>query len=256
MSHKGKATFSKDDLHTHIDSLQLDLKHLPHHVAFIMDGNGRWATHQGQERTLGHRAGVQTVKSLVTAFVDLGIPVMTVYAFSTENWLRPKYEVAFLMMLFEEVLRKECRLLKDKGVRIRFIGQREALPVSLQKIMAWAEKETAANQKLSFNIAFNYGGRAEIVEATRRIAQDIQAGRLDAEALTESLFQRYLYTADWADPDLVIRTSGEMRISNYMLWQIAYAELWVTQTCWPDFGIPEFMGALRDFQQRQRRFGS
>lgn len=233
----------------------VDLNNLPKHIAFIMDGNGRWATTKGKKRTFGHRSGVSIVKDLVKAFRYLNIPVMTVYAFSTENWKRSPQEVDFLMNLFEESIMKECKELKANGVRVRFIGKIHELRKNLKEKIEWIERETSSESKLTLNVAVNYGGRSEILEAVSKIAKDAQDGKINPENIDESLFSNYLYTANLPDPDLIVRTSGEMRISNYLLWQIAYSEIWVTETCWPDFNIPELLEAVLDFQNRDRRFG-
>ena len=235
--------------------LGIDLKNLPKHIAFIMDGNGRWAKSKGHKRTFGHRSGVKIVKELVKSFRHLNIPVMTVYAFSTENWKRAPEEVDFLMNLFEESIINQCLELKQNGVRVKFIGRIHELRPKLREKILWIEEETKDQTGLTLNIAANYGGRTEIVDAVTKIADDIKTGKIDKEHINESLINQYLYTANQPDPDLIIRTSGEMRVSNYLLWQIAYSEIWVTQTCWPDFDIPELLQAIHDFQNRDRRFG-
>ncbi len=235
--------------------LGVDLNRLPKHVAFIMDGNGRWANGKGKKRTFGHKSGVKVVKELVKAFRYLGIEVITVYAFSTENWKRTPEEVDFLMSLFEESIIKECKELKENGVRVRFIGKTEELRPKLREKINWIENETKDENKLVLNVAANYGGRTEILTAVSKIIDDVESGKLDKEKIDEKAFESYLYTANLPDPDLIIRTSGEMRISNYLLWQLAYSEIWVTETCWPDFNIPEFLEAIKEFQTRDRRFG-
>jgi len=235
--------------------LGIDLEKLPAHIAFIMDGNGRWANKRGEKRTSGHRAGVKTLRNLVKAFRLLNIPVITVYAFSTENWKRTPEEVDFLMKLFEESIMKEARALKEKGVRVKFIGRISELRESLQEKIRWIEEETASEKDLIFNIAINYGGRSEILDAVKSISEEVKKGNISENDIDEKLFSEHLYTAGQPDPDLIIRTSGEYRISNYLLWQLAYSEIWVTETCWPDFAIPEFLEAIYQFQQRDRRFG-
>lgn len=233
----------------------LDPALLPQHVAFIMDGNGRWASHRGQDRSIGHKAGVQTVKSMVKAFLSWGLPHMTLYAFSTENWKRPRQEVNFLMHLFREVIRRECASLKAQGVRLRFLGDRQGLEGSVIEMMTWSERETADNQRLQLNIALNYGGRDELVRASRQLALAVSQGKLAPEAIEESHLEAFLDTAGQPDPDLVIRTSGEKRLSNFLLWQLAYAEIYLTDTHWPDFREADLQQALQAYAARQRRFG-
>jgi undecaprenyl diphosphate synthase len=234
----------------------LDLQRVPRHVAFIMDGNGRWANRQGLARTLGHRAGVKVVRELVETSRAIGVQVMTVYAFSTENWRRPGEEVSFLMRLFEEVIRKELRELSANGVRMRFIGDTDGLAPKLIEIMRDAEAETAANDALILNVAINYGGRSEILRAVNRIADAVRQGSIVPGSVDETLFGSYLDTAGQPDPDLIIRTGGDSRLSNYLLWQMAYSEIYVTETMWPDFGEAGLFQALVDYQRRDRRFGA
>uniref|UniRef100_B8HLE0 Isoprenyl transferase n=1 Tax=Cyanothece sp. (strain PCC 7425 / ATCC 29141) TaxID=395961 RepID=B8HLE0_CYAP4 len=233
----------------------LDAQRLPRHVAVIMDGNGRWAKRQGLPRILGHRRGVDALKELLRCCKDWGIEALTAYAFSTENWGRPLAEVEFLMTLFERVLRRELEELIQEGVQIHFVGDLDSLPASLQEEIERAVTATQANQTIRFVVATNYGGRREILQACRAIAQEVKQGQLQVEDIDEGLFERHLYTAGMGDPDLLIRTSGEMRISNFLLWQLAYSELYVTETLWPDFDRAEFHRALSDFQHRHRRFG-
>ncbi len=228
---------------------------LPKHVAVIMDGNGRRAKRQGLPRIMGHRRGVDTLKDLLRCCRDWGVQALTAYAFSTENWGRPLEEVDFLMTLFERVLRQELREMKEENVRIRFVGKLDALPTSLQAEIERSMLETKDNQGITFSVATNYGGRQEIVRACRAIAAQIQQGLIQPDDIDESLFDRHLYTAGVCDPDLLIRTSGEMRLSNFLLWQAAYAELYVTDTLWPDFDRHEFHQALASYQGRERRFG-
>ncbi len=238
-------------------SLPDDLKpdHLPQHVAVIMDGNGRWAKRRGLPRIMGHRRGVDTLKTLLRCCRDWGIGALTAYAFSTENWGRPMEEVDFLMTLFERVLRQELMEMMAENVRIRFVGDLTALPASLQAEIQLAVSQTQHHQGIDFTVATNYGGREEIVQACRALARQVQAGVLAPEDITQALFSQHLYTASLPDPDLLIRTSGEMRISNFLLWQLAYAEIYVTDTLWPDFDISEFHRALAAYQKRDRRFG-
>jgi undecaprenyl diphosphate synthase len=220
-----------------------------------MDGNGRWAKKQGLPRIMGHRRGVDTLKDILRCCKDWGIEALTAYAFSTENWGRPLEEVDFLMTLFERVLRQELREMMAEGVQIRFVGNLDALPKSLWEEIQRSMAETRNNTGIRFTVATNYGGRQEIVQACRDIATKVQQGHLQPEQINESLFEHHLYTAGQSDPDLLIRTSGEMRVSNFLLWQVAYAELYVTDTLWPDFDRSEFHRALSEYQQRDRRFG-
>jgi undecaprenyl diphosphate synthase len=235
----------------------LDVQRLPKHVAVIMDGNGRWAKRQGLPRIMGHRRGVDALKDLLRCCKDWGIGALTAYAFSTENWGRPLSEVDFLMTLFERVLRRELQDLIEEGVQIHFVGDLSSLPLSFQEEIERAMTATRHNQKIQFVVATNYGGRREILQACRAIAKQVQQGQLALDDIDESLFDNHLYTAGigMGDPDLLIRTSGEMRVSNFLLWQAAYAELYVTETLWPDFDRTEFYRALSDYQQRHRRFG-
>ena len=234
---------------------QLDPQRLPAHVALIMDGNGRWARQRGLPRVMGHRAGVETLKRTLRLCSDWGIEALTCYAFSTENWSRPGEEVAFLMTLFERVLARELEGLMKEQVRIRFLGDLEQLPAGLQNLIADATARTAANSGIHFNVCTNYGGRRELVRAARRLAERTAAGQLDPAAIDEALFAAELQTAGEGDPDLLIRTSGEQRISNFLLWQLAYAELHITDVLWPDFDEAALLTALLDYQGRQRRFG-
>lgn len=233
----------------------LDPTRLPRHVAVIMDGNRRWALNRLLPGKLGHKAGVETLRETVKYCLELRIPYLTVYAFSTENWSRSDEEVSYLWELFREALTKEVELLHANGVRMRFIGEIDELDPQLQQAIAEAEARTANNTALVLNIALNYGGRREILEMVRRVAEDAKAGAVDPQTLTEKDLAAYCYTAGQPDPDLLIRTSGENRISNYLLWQLAYTEIYVTPTFWPDFRRDDFHAALKDFQGRQRRYG-
>jgi undecaprenyl diphosphate synthase len=233
----------------------IDRNRLPNHVAVIMDGNGRWAKRRGLPRIMGHQRGVDTLKNLLRCCKDWGIAALTAYAFSTENWGRPLEEVEFLMTLFERVLRRELKEMMEENVRIRFVGDLEQLPQSLQEEITKSMKETEENRGIEFTIATNYGGRQEIVQACREIASEVLQGVLQPDQISETLVQNHLYTVGLSDPDLLIRTSGEMRLSNFLLWQMAYAEIYVTQTLWPDFDRGEFHQALLDYQKRDRRFG-
>uniref|UniRef100_A0A832H0L4 Isoprenyl transferase n=1 Tax=Oscillatoriales cyanobacterium SpSt-402 TaxID=2282168 RepID=A0A832H0L4_9CYAN len=233
----------------------LQRERLPRHVAVIMDGNGRWAKRRGMPRFMGHRRGVDALKALLRCCRDWGIEALTAYAFSTENWGRPSEEVEFLMTLFERVLRQELREMMEEDVRIRFVGNLAALPRSLQVEIQKSMEQTASNQGIQFTVATNYGGRQEILQACREIAEQVQQGHLNPNEIDEALFERHLYTTGICDPDLLIRTSGEMRLSNFLLWQLAYGEIYVTDTLWPDFDRHEFHQALSAYQQRERRFG-
>jgi undecaprenyl diphosphate synthase len=233
----------------------LDKNRLPNHVAVIMDGNGRWAKKRGLPRIMGHQKGVDTLKDLLRCCDDWGISALTAYAFSTENWGRPTNEVEFLMTLFERVLRRELAELMSENVRIRFVGNLQDLPDSLQAEIEHSMLETKENDGIQFTVATNYGGRQEIMQACRAIATQVKQGLLELDDINEEVFEKHIYTTGIPHPDLLIRTSGEMRISNFLLWQMAYAEIYVTQTFWPDFNRLEFHEALLNFQQRDRRFG-
>ena len=228
---------------------------LPAHLAVIMDGNGRWARQRGLPRVMGHRQGVEALKRTLRLCSDWGIGALTAYAFSTENWSRPGEEVSFLMTLFEQVLARELEALQKEQVRIRFLGDLAPLPHKLQALITEATERSAANSGIHFNVCTNYGSRQELVQAARALAAQVQRGELDPEAIDESAFAAQLHTAGQPDPDLLIRTSGEQRLSNFLLWQLAYAELHVTDVLWPDFDAAALTQALVDFQGRQRRFG-
>jgi len=228
-----------------------DLTKIPQHVAIIMDGNGRWAAKRGLPRLAGHRAGVENIQRVLEGCADYGVKILTLYAFSTENWSRPQEEVQGLLRILEEVIDRRTQEFHEKGVQLRHLGQLEGLSDSLKAKVRYAIDLTRNNDKGILNIAFNYGGRSEIVEAARRI---IQAG-IAPQSLDENLFSRYLYTAGLPDPDLIVRTAGEMRLSNYLIWQAAYAEYYSTPTLWPDFDKQEFHKALHAYSQRVRRFG-
>jgi undecaprenyl diphosphate synthase len=233
----------------------LDATRLPAHVAVIMDGNGRWANRRGLPRVMGHREGVEALKRTLRLCSDWGIGALTAYAFSTENWNRPGEEVGFLMTLFERVLARELEALEQEQVRIRFLGDLEPLPLGLRELIANATERTASNSGIHFNVCTNYGGRRELVRAARLLAEQVARGELDPAAITEQHFAAELFTAGEVDPDLLIRTSGEQRISNFLLWQLAYAELHITDVLWPDFNEAALTAALLDYQSRQRRFG-
>lgn len=233
----------------------LDPHRLPQHVAIIMDGNGRWATHRGLPRIVGHQQGAQRVKDLLRCCKHWGISTLTVYAFSTENWQRPLPEVEFLMTLFEGLLRQELAELHQEQVRIQFIGDRAALPLPLQSAIVNATELTQFNQSVRLNVAVNYGSRTELLQVMRQLAMQVEQGTLCPDTISETTIQQLLDTADQPDPDLLIRTSGEQRLSNFLLWQLAYTELYFTPTLWPDFGRAEFSQALLEYQRRDRRFG-
>ncbi|MEM7717325.1 MAG: polyprenyl diphosphate synthase, partial [Cyanobacteria bacterium P01_A01_bin.68] len=228
---------------------------LPKHVAVIMDGNGRWAKSRGLPRIMGHKQGVDALKDLLRCCKDWGIEALTAYAFSTENWGRPEEEVNFLMTLFKEVLRRELREMVSEDVQIRFVGNLSALPASLQTEISRSMAQTHTNDAIKFTVATNYGGRQEIIQACRKIAEQVQQNLLQPDEIDESIFENHLYTSGSRDPDLLIRTSGEMRLSNFLLWQMAYSEIYVTNTLWPDFNRQELHLALSAYQQRERRFG-
>jgi undecaprenyl diphosphate synthase len=231
---------------------RLDFDRLPRHVAIIMDGNGRWAAERHLPRVEGHRAGIDAVRDTVETSARLGLPVLTLYAFSVENWKRPVPEVNALMGLLRHYLRAELNSLLKNGIQFRVIGQLDRLSQEIRDELGAAVERTASNTGMVFNIALSYGGRAEIVDAARQaIAQGIRP-----EALDEETFASFLYTAGLPDPDLLIRTSGEMRVSNFLLWQIAYAEIWVTDTFWPDFRAQHLLEAVADYQRRDRRYGA
>jgi undecaprenyl diphosphate synthase len=227
----------------------------PRHVAVIMDGNGRWAKRRGLPRLAGHQAGAKAVREAIAASIELGIRYLTIYSFSSENWSRPADEVFGLMDLFVEVLEREVGNLMDLGVRVRVIGHMADLPERTLRAFERVEERTAGNDVLDLVVALNYGARTELVDAARTLARRVAAGELDPAAIDEAAIAGSLYTAGIPDPDLVIRTSGEMRISNFLLWQIAYSELWMTATLWPDFRRGDLLRAVVDYQRRDRRFG-
>ena len=233
----------------------IDPARLPRHIAIIMDGNGRWARARSLPRVAGHRAGIASVRDVVETAARLGIQVLTLYAFSVENWKRPRSEVNTLMDLLKEFLNRELETLQRNNIRFQVIGRFDELGTSVQRELRKGMEATAANTGLLFNIALSYGGRTEIVDACRKLMEEHGRGAAAWEDLTEEVFERYLYTAGQPDPDLLIRTSGELRVSNFLLWQIAYAEIWVTETRWPDFRCRELLQAIHDFQKRERRYG-
>ena len=234
---------------------RIDLTRLPRHIAVIMDGNGRWAKSRSLPRVEGHRAGIASVRETVETAARLELPVMTLYAFSVENWKRPRYEVATLMLLLKEYLRKELATLMENNIRFTPIGRIDGLDESVQRELRYAEEQTARNTGLLFQIALNYGGRAEIVDTVNRIMTLLREREMSDAVIDEDFFSDHLYTANVHDPDLLIRTSGEMRVSNFLLWQIAYAEIHVTKVLWPDFRRRHLFEAIIDFQSRDRRYG-
>jgi len=227
----------------------------PKHVAIIMDGNGRWAQRKMLPRYLGHREGVKALKRIIKCCGQFGIEMLTVYAFSTENWQRPAEEVDYLLKLMEQTFVTELDELVTAGVRIKVLGDMQSIPPTYQRIWQEAEERTKGNDKLYLNVAFNYGGRNEIVRAIQAIAVKVIQGEITVEQITENLVAQHLYTSGLPDPDLVIRTGGEIRMSNFLLWQCAYAEWYFTQTLWPDSGVAEFEKALESFAKRERRYG-
>ena len=234
---------------------KVDFDNLPRHIAIIMDGNGRWAKKRGMPRVFGHRAGAKITKAVVRAASDIGIKVLTVYAFSTENWKRPQEEVNMLMNLFSEYLDNEVEEMHQNNVQIRFLGNTEELAEGLQQRIEKTKSLTKNNTGLILNLAINYGSRSEIVRAVQIIAGKVQNGELEKEKISAETIAEHLYTANLPDPDLLIRPSGDFRISNYLLWQLAYAEFWFTETNWPDFTPECLVEAILAYQKRERRFG-
>ena len=232
-----------------------DKDKLPQHLAIIMDGNGRWAERRGLPRSAGHREGAKAVRRVITNCLNFNIPMLTIFAFSTENWKRPKKEIIYLIKLFERVLSREKANLVKNNIKINFIGRLDNLPNSLIEKMKELHESTKRNNKLILNIAINYSGRTEIVDALKSILLKIDNKKLSIEEINENTIRDNLYTHDLPDPDLLIRTAGEMRISNFMLWQIAYTELWVTPVFWPDFDENNLVEAIRNFQKRVRKYG-
>ncbi|MBW1897244.1 MAG: isoprenyl transferase [Deltaproteobacteria bacterium] len=238
------------------DILTLKPDLLPRHIAIIMDGNGRWARKRSLNRIKGHREGAESVRDIVRACREIGIEVLTLYAFSTENWRRPQKEVSALMKLLKDFLKSELAEMMENDIRMNGLGDIERFPEDVLKVLKKVMGETRQNRGMRLNLALSYGGREEIVKATQKIAAEVKAGQLQPEQITEDLFANYLYTRGMPEPDLLIRTSGEMRISNFLLWQIAYAEIFVTPTLWPDFRRKELVQILLDYEKRERRFGA
>lgn len=235
---------------------EIDIDRLPKHIAIIMDGNGRWAVKRALPRFFGHKAGVETLREILRASSDMGIKILTVYAFSTENWNRPTDEVSYLMNLLIEYMRKEINDLNKNNVRIKILGNLSALPENTRLEIEKAVSLTHDNTGIQFNIALNYGGRIELINACKRISEDVMKGKITTEAIDEDLISSYLYTAGDYDPDLIIRTSGEKRLSNFLLWQSAYSELVFADVMWPDFDKAQLKKAIIEYQSRDRRFGA
>lgn len=249
MRHYFKNLFKKD--------IPIDNTHqLPQHIAIIMDGNGRWAKSKGLPRTAGHRAGAEALRRIIEECIRLGIPYLTAYAFSTENWKRPRDEVNALMNLLVEYINKELPALNKHGIKFVMLGRKEQLPEETRRGIEKAMEQTQYNSKLSLQLAINYGGRRELVDAICALCQHAQERKIDITAIDEEMIARYLYTAGIPDPDLIIRPSGELRLSNFLLWQSAYSEFWITDVNWPDFNEEHLKKAIADFQQRNRRYGA
>jgi len=236
-------------------SKRIDKQKVPEHIAIIMDGNGRWATKKGLPRTYGHKKGVNVLKEILKASKKLGCKVLTVYAFSTENWTRPTKEVDFLINLFSEVLRNEIEEIHEESTKIKFIGDLTPFPRNLKEIISSSESLTKNNNEFLFNVCVNYGGRQEIVKVAKELALKSSAGEIKPSEINEELFNSELLTGGIKDPELLIRTSGEKRISNFLLWQLAYSEIYISDVLWPDFNEFEFLKAIIDYQSRNRRFG-
>jgi len=232
-----------------------DLKRMPRHIAIIMDGNGRWAKQRRLPRIEGHRAGIKAVREVVTSCRELEIPALTLYAFSEENWNRPKTEVRALMSLLRHFLKSELKLMLDNRIAFNVIGDEEKLPAGARRGIAETRERTADGDKMRLTLALSYGARGEIVRAARRLAREVAEGKREVDSITKESFAQALYTADLPDPDLLIRTSGEQRISNFLLWQIAYTELWITPVLWPDFRKNHLLEAIEDYGRRERRYG-
>ena len=235
---------------------QVNPEKLPRHVAIIMDGNGRWAKKKGLSRIIGHQNGVKSVREVVKTTRELGIEWLTLYAFSEENWKRSKYEIKALMDLLKRYLNTELKEMLENGIRLSCIGQIDKLPLDVQKTLWQTIEKTAHNKEMTLTLALSYGGRQEIIWAIKNMLKDVERGLLNVKQITGERFANYLFTANTPDPDFLIRTSGEYRISNFLLWQIAYTEIFITPALWPDFGKERYLEALLDYQKRERRFGS
>ncbi|NTV32656.1 MAG: isoprenyl transferase [Deltaproteobacteria bacterium] len=234
----------------------LDLQKLPQHVAIIMDGNGRWAKQRGMNRLRGHEEGAESVRAIVRANREIGIPWLTLYAFSEENWRRPKVEVEALMVLLKRFLQSELKEMLDNGIRFQAIGRLHKLPKDVQRTIRETAEKTAHNRSMVLTLALSYGARQEMTDAVRKMVQRVEIGEMHSSDISEALVSGNLYTANMPDPDLLIRTSGECRVSNFLLWQIAYAEIYITPTYWPDFRKEQYVEALIEYQKRERRFGA
>lgn len=234
---------------------KIDIKKLPKHIAIIMDGNGRWAKNQGKNRVFGHKKGVETVREIVETAAELGIKYLTLYAFSTENWNRPKLEVRALMELLVFTIGKETKTLMQNNIRLKTIGDTTQLPTNVQKELAKLKTATQNNTAMDLVLALNYSGRQELINAVKKICEDVKKDKIQAEKLNEEDINQHLYTAEFPEPELMIRTSGELRLSNFLLWQSAYTELYFTDENWPAFNKNSFYKAVYEFQQRERRFG-
>ena len=238
-----------------MNDLSLDKNNIPEHVAIIMDGNGRWAKQKGEMRIFGHTNGVESVRESLTAAAEIGVKYLTLYAFSTENWNRPKEEVAALMDLLVKAIYDEVEELNEKGVRLETIGNTSILPVSCREALTKAKERTKSNDKITLILALSYSSRWEIAQAVKTMAEESISGKLNVETINEDLISSYLSTSNFPDPELLIRTSGENRVSNFLMWQLAYTELYFTETLWPDFKKEHFFKAIKDYQDRERRFG-
>jgi len=234
----------------------MEKNNLPGHIAIIMDGNGRWARRHGLPRIMGHRKGIKTAQKIVEVCVDLGIEILTLYAFSSDNWKRPREEVNFLMKMLKDFLRQESNKIIERNVRFKVIGRIEELPESVRKELTRIIEATKENTGLILNLALNYGGRVEIVDAVRKICEEVKKNRFSVGEIDEELFSRFLYTRGMADPDLLIRTGGELRVSNFLLWQISYTEIYISNKLWPNFTRADLERAIASFKKRERRFGA
>lgn len=234
---------------------QINKDNLPRHIAVIMDGNGRWAEKRSLNRIAGHRTGIKRAKEVISSCRELGIEALTIYAFSTENWSRPKREIKALMTLLKRFVRNEGRKLVQNNIRLNIIGNINDLPEDVAEVLNEFMQKTKNNTGMILNTALSYSGRSEIIHAVKKIAGDVKEGKLSTRQINEDIFSRYLFTSGVPDPDLLIRTSGELRISNFLLWQMAYTEIYVTNTLWPDFTKKDLMAAIADYQRRERRFG-
>lgn len=247
--------FFKGETHVEDEEITLDMDNIPEHIAIIMDGNGRWAKKRKLPRTMGHKAGVETIRRVLKEADKLGVKYMTLYAFSTENWKRPKDEVSALMKLLVQYLRQEINELHKNGVKINVLGDISKLPKECQEEIEKSVIKTQNNTGIVMNIALNYGGRDEILRAIKLISDDIEKGIIKSSEIDQNIFEDYLYTKGIPDPDIIIRPSGEQRLSNFLLWQCAYSEFWYSDICWPDFKETDLHKAIYDFQKRDRRFG-